>query len=180
MVFVAQLNLREISQSAPDGAMPSIGSLLVFAALDEGGVPAGEQAVLASIVPDHGLRRASWPTRLNADLRFAPAEILAEPILTLPTVAPGLTEDAGTEWDALHELLTRLAPRHQILGHPRSHQELNEEFHYGGSWTLLLQIEEDGIAGFTFADGGRLHFWVNSADLAVGNLETCLVTIDSY
>jgi uncharacterized protein DUF1963 len=69
---------------------------------------------------------------------------------------------------------------HHLLGHPEAIQgpmieELDQFDQRGathdGPWRLLLQIESDRVAGFSWGDGGSLYFWVRAQALAEGNFE---------
>jgi hypothetical protein len=179
MVFVAQLNLRDVNAAAVDSPLPAAGSLVVFADLDEAGVPTDGRAARVSLIDDRRLNRARWPSGLSDELRFQAAELLPEPLLTLPTAPRQPATEFEADWSALRDVIAAPAPRHQMFGHAWSYQELDAAFTVGGPWALLLQVEQDGIAGFTFADSGRLHFWVPSGPIGIGDVE-CIIEVDSY
>jgi len=180
MAFLAQLRLDEISPTAPAGALPSDGLLVVFVGLEpDGGYPTDERAVRAEIVNSSGLKRRGWPKRLVEDLQFRAAAIEPEPSLSLPADPPAPDVDAAA-WARVLEIAASVAPHHQMLGHPHAIQECLPPTDENGEFTLLLQLDCDGISGMSFGDGGSLHVWVPRDGLAAGDLSGCVVDLDSY
>jgi hypothetical protein len=43
------------------------------------------------------------------------------------------------------------------------------------SWRLLLQLDSDPAPGWTWADAGRLYFWIRDDDLAAANFANVVV-----
>jgi Domain of unknown function (DUF1963) len=166
----------------PDAPVPASGVLSVFAALEPDGMyTADNKDVHAAIYPAAGLTRAPWPADLPEELRFDIAELLPEPLLTLPQSIPDADEATQAEWDTLLEMSTPRGPDHQMLGHPAFIQfgDSRPADRDGTPMTLLLQIDGDSIAGISFADGGRLHVWVTAANLKTGDLRSCQITMES-
>jgi len=180
MAFLAQLRLDEISPAAPEGSLPTKGLLLVFVDLEpDGGYPANENAVHAEIFEDTSLKRAAWPKHLVDELRFGVAAIVPEPFLSLPSLPPDLTVDDAA-WSELLDAVTPRPPHHRMLGYPYSIQEQEAPVDEHGEFTLLLQLDGDGICGMSFGDGGSLQFWVPQGSLARSDLSGCVVGLDSY
>lgn len=182
MAFLAQVRLDDATAALPEAQVPAAGVLSVFAALEPDGMyPVDDNAVHAVIYPADGLTRMPWPADLPEELRFDIAELLPEPLLTLPPSIPDADEATQAEWDTLLEMSTPRGPDHRMLGHPAFIQIYGSRpvDERGAPMALLLQIDGDSIAGFSFGDGGRLHVWVPAANLEVGDLQLCEITMES-
>ena len=182
MAFLAQVRLDAIAAALADAPIPATGVLSVFAALEPDGMyPADDKAVQAAIYLAAGLTRAPWPADLPEQLRFDIAELLPEPLLTLPQSIPDVDVATEAEWDTLVEMSTPRGPDHRMLGHPAFIQggDSRPADTRGTPMALLLQIDGDSIAGLSFGDGGRLHVWVPVADLKTGDLRSCEISVES-
>lgn len=182
MAFLAQVRLDAIAMALADAPVPATGVLSVFAELEPDGMyPVDDKAVQAEIYPAAGLTRVSWPADLPQELRFDIAELLPEPLLTLPQSIPDVDEATQAEWHTLVEMSTPRGPDHRMLGHPAFIQcdPWRPADGHGTPMALLLQIDGDSIAGLSFGDGGRLHFWVLAGDLKAGDLRSCEISMES-
>jgi hypothetical protein len=86
MAFLAQFRLAELCAALPSKELPTVGLLIIFAAIEQDGAfPADDDGVHVEIVDDSDLTRRSWPRALPTELRFSPALAIAEPTLSVPT-----------------------------------------------------------------------------------------------
>ncbi len=173
-MFVAQVNLGEITGLDKDSALPPRGVLSFFFA---------QQWRIGFDPADWGsyaVRFTEDPSRVTR--REPPAELpqaLELPAAGLRTTLEALEAEAG------------LGPaRHRLLGHPDVVQgdmqreceavtagledwaNSTERTQAGASdWRLLLQVDSDAVSGMEWGDVGRLYYWIRGVDLAERRFE---------
>lgn len=173
MAFLVQVRCDELSAALPERGLPTAGSLVVFAAIDEEALSPVD--VHVEVLPPGELRRQSWPRALPKELRYRPSLAVAEPMLSVPDW-PALQEIAPVDEGDRFVTMTRLSgPAHQVLGNPRTVQGHPPP----RGFQLLLQLDSDALIGATFGDGGSLLIWYRAGAAVTGVIEGCVVEMDS-
>jgi uncharacterized protein YwqG len=185
MEFIAQIRIADLSGMDPDGKLPARGSLLFFSSSQhaftdyQGGVCG---AVLWHDGDDAALVRTPAP-RVNfkgeydSEPRVAPyvyglAQLAFEPYVMVP-VAPSafIPSDFSDRWqdfmatygDELEPEASHSFASNHLLGY------LGDQDYVDAQTTddqMLLQVDSDSAASFSFGDVNRLYFVLTRAELA--------------
>lgn len=125
LMFLAQVNLKELQAATPRAELPGTGLLLFFYDLNQStaGFDPKDKGSWRVIYTDGETAPARWPAKLPAEARLKEAALRFQAVPTLPVVAQkvaGYEElDAKLQerFDAIvYEYLERNKPMHQLLG----------------------------------------------------------------
>lgn len=125
LIFLAQVNFKELQAATPRTELPATGLLLFFYDANQStwGFDPKDKGSWRVIYTDGETALARWPAKLPAEARLKEAPMRFQAVQTLP-VSPfkvtgydELDEKSQERFDAIvHEYLERNKPMHQLLG----------------------------------------------------------------
>jgi uncharacterized protein YwqG len=125
LMFLAQVNLKELQTATPRAELPAAGLLLFFYDMNQStaGFDPKDKGSWRVIYTDGETVPARWPAKLPAEARLKEAPMRFQAVQTLPPVAQKvagyeeLDEKSQKRFDdIIYEYLERDKPMHQLLG----------------------------------------------------------------
>jgi uncharacterized protein YwqG len=193
LVFVAQINLAEMTALEPELDLPRSGLLSFFCWAEEPGAGAYELVETGSgVVLFSSFSAPLVPRELPLAVpRFKECRFEARVEPTLPPYESPELESLGfardpngflphEPWQRYLEVAEALArpygglePVHRVLGYPHQVQGALQAYcpSRSSDWRLLLQLDSDRNAGVGWGDAGALYFMIRQDDLAAARFD---------
>lgn len=174
LVFVAQINLKDVKPYDYEGLLPEEGILYFFYSPDQNFKHPVVQYYNGSI---GGLQKTEFPKSFDKEDRLKSFELVAEPAVDVPDYMYHYFKDV-IDYESMLPFYLYFDDKFAIkmLGYPNFYftypnefvdreVKIKKSYAKDRDWILLFQIGSIQKANLNWGDSGKLYYWIRREDL---------------